>query len=121
MGGAGRGSPRLLTVRVVCLLLFVFFKLYTHARTHTHTHTQLFGGGGSGKHSSVGPVGGAAIAGLAALGLLLHAARLTALTRTTLQEQHHSINHVQNRATSLQVYLIPYDVYPAEQTFPGTF
>lgn len=34
---------------------------------------------------SICPVGGAAIAGLAALGLLLHAVGLTALTRTPLQ------------------------------------
>lgn len=33
---------------------------------------------------SVGPVGGAAVAGLVDLGLLLHAAGLAALTRTTL-------------------------------------
>lgn len=63
-----------------CLFLCFLLALHTHART------QPFGGeeGGGGKHSSVGPVGGAAIAGLAALGLLLHAAGLTALTRTTL-------------------------------------
>lgn len=71
----GRGGPRLLIVRVVCLLCFSF--------THGHTHT-AFWRRGSRTHSSVGPVGGAAVAGLAALGFLLHAAGLTALTRATL-------------------------------------
>lgn len=75
MGGAGRGGPRLLIVKVVCL----FFVLALHTRTHTS-----FSGRGGGKHSSVGPVGGAAIAGLAALGFLLHAVGLIALTGTTL-------------------------------------
>lgn len=53
-----------------------------------HAYTQPFGGVRVGKHSSVGPVGGAAIAGLAALGLLLHAAGLIALTRTTLRRKN---------------------------------
>lgn len=48
------------------------------------SHTQPFGEGGR-KHSSVGPVGGAAITGLVALGFLGHAAGLIALTRTTLK------------------------------------
>lgn len=81
MGGAGQGGPSLLIVRVVCLSVCFFVSaLHTRARTHT----QPFGGEGNGKHSSVCPVWGAAVAGLAALGFLLHAAGLTALSGTTL-------------------------------------
>lgn len=80
MGGAGQGGLRLLIVRVVCLSVCFFCFSFTHTRTHT----QPFGGEGNGKHSSVCPVWGAAVAGLAALGFLLHAAGLTALSGTTL-------------------------------------
>lgn len=48
----------------------------THSSTHSPSGRGWF---------SIGPVGGAAIAGLAALGLLLHAVGLTALTWTPLQ------------------------------------
>lgn len=41
-------------------------------------------GAGAVERSSVGPVGGVPITGLAALGFLLHAAGLTALARTAL-------------------------------------
>lgn len=93
VGGAGRGGPRLLIVKVVCL----FFVLALHTRTHTS-----FSGRGGGKHSSVGPVGGAAIAGLAALGFLLHAVGLIALTGTTLwRETSHSVNNGEKRETGL--------------------
>lgn len=63
-------------------LLFVL-ALNTHNRTQTYTHS-LLGEGENREHSSVGPIGGAAVAGLAALGFLLHAAGLTTLSRSTL-------------------------------------
>lgn len=44
---------------------------------------------------SIGPVGGAAIVGLAALGLLLHTVGLTALTRTPLQDKSKFSHQVQ--------------------------
>lgn len=44
-------------------------------------------GAGAVERSSVGPVGGVPITGLAALGFLLHAAGLTALARTALNEK----------------------------------
>lgn len=53
--------------------------------TRAHSHTQPFEEGESRRHL-IGPVGGAAVAGLATLGLLLHAVGLAALPRTTLQE-----------------------------------
>lgn len=88
MGGSRAKRPKVAHCEgsVSLGLLFFVLALHTrlHAHTHTRTHTQPFGGGGSGTHSSVGPVGRAAIAGLAALGFLLHAAGLTALSRTTL-------------------------------------
>lgn len=71
-----------------CSFLNFFLGLHTCARKHTaFWEGGWVGKGVGGNHSSVGPVGGAAIAGLAALGLLLHAVGLTALTRTTLQEK----------------------------------
>lgn len=57
----------------------------SNLHTRSHAITQPFGGMGGGKHSSVCPVGRAAVAGLAALGFLLHTAGLIALTWTTLQ------------------------------------
>lgn len=101
-GGTGRGSPRLPTVRVLGLSV-CFFVCFRFA------HTQPFGKGGSGKHSSVGPVGGAAVAGLAALGLLLHAVGLTALTRTTLQEKQ-SIESIMFNTNDLHIYSISNEV-----------
>lgn len=70
----------MLSVKVVChsVCLFFFFKLCRQA------HSLLGDLWGVRRRSSVSPVGGAAIAGLAALGFLLHAAGLTALARTTL-------------------------------------
>lgn len=69
----------------VCFVLFV---LALHTLMHTPTHTEMNTHslmGERGKHSSVCPVWGAAVAGLAALCFLLHTAGLIALTRTTLQ------------------------------------
>jgi len=70
--------------RVSSHCVFFFLALHTGTCVHTHTHSRLGDYREVGKHSSVAPVGGAAVAGLAALGFLLHAAGLTALTRTTL-------------------------------------
>lgn len=64
--------PILLTVRTLSICV---------SAVHTRAHTQPFREGSF----SVGPVGGAAVAGLVALGLLLHAVGLTALTWTPLQ------------------------------------
>lgn len=82
-GGGGRwdrvGGPMLPAVAYRAFP----FKLYTLV------HTQPFKVG----VISIGPVGGAAIVGLAALGLLLHAVRLTALTWTPLQEKSNKFSH----------------------------
>lgn len=61
------GHPILLTVRILSISV---------SAVHTRAHTALQRGG----DFLIGPVGRAAIAGLAALGLLLHAVGLTALT-----------------------------------------
>lgn len=59
---------------------------------NTLVHTQPFREG----VISIGPVGGAAIVGLAALGLLLHAVGLAALTWTPLQEKSQFSHQVQD-------------------------
>ena len=107
MGGSRAKRPKVAhcegSVSPICLFRFSF----RHARTiaHTYTHTAFWGrGGGGGKHSSVGPIGGAAVAGLAALGFLLHAAGLIALSRTTLPRTNKSISSITFRCIERVIY-----------------
>lgn len=68
----------ILSVKYAGVVLCVCVCPCAHTHTHTHTHTIV------DVATSVGPIRGAAIARLVDLALLLQAARLATLARTTL-------------------------------------
>ena len=83
-----------------------------HTHTHTHKNTEREresleeGGWDRRRRCSVGPVRRTAVAGLAALSLLLHAAGLVALTGTALQGETNPLQHTQRAFSSPGLVLL---------------